>query len=74
MREYELEQQAQKIQKKNKNWLREIDTKHRNRKTSYDIDEMVQPHREGETDRQRRWRERKEQYNGNVKVQGQTDC
>ena len=72
MREFELEQVKQKIQKKNKNWLREnFDTRHRNRKTSSDIYENVPP-RGGETDRQRRWRERRERHN--VKVQGQTDC
>ena len=73
MREYEQEEEKRKIQKKNKNWLKEnFDTRYRNRKTSSDIDENVSP-RVVETERQRRHRlrrGRRDQKN----AQGQTDC
>ena len=71
MREYEREQEKRKIQKKNKNWLREnFDTKYMIRKTSSDFDESVPP---TETAHQKRWRERKERFKKAPRL-GQTDC
>ena len=62
MREYEQEQEKLKIQKKNTHWFMEnFDKKHRSRFTSSDIDD-TEPPKEGETDREKRWRERKEKY------------
>ena len=76
MREYEEEQEKQKIQKKNLHWLKEnFDIKNRNRKNSSDIDDTVDtaPPKEGETQKQKRWRERKEQHRKGH-GRGQTDC